>query len=62
MVLTTDAINFRYQGIAIALVALARNLGEPDLAVDVLDGLGLSLEDLEAAGADPRELDALRPA
>ena len=45
--------NYRLQGIALALGALARYQLEPDLTAMVLNSLGLTVKDLEAAGADP---------
>jgi len=33
---------------------------EPDLAAMVLESLGLSITDLEAAGAEPFDLEALQ--
>jgi hypothetical protein len=51
---------YRFQEIAVALGELARDQMEPDLAMMVLDKLGLSLSDLAEAGADPYDLDALR--
>jgi hypothetical protein len=39
--------------IAAALATLSREHMEPDLAAMVLDSLGLTVKDLEAAGADP---------
>jgi hypothetical protein len=53
--------NYRLQGIAAALGALAREHMQPDLAAMVLDSLGLTIADLKAAGADPSDLDALDP-
>jgi hypothetical protein len=52
--------NLRLQGIATACAVLARDHGEPDDAAMVLDSLGLTVADLEAAGADPYDLEALR--
>ena len=52
--------NYRLQGIAAALGALAREHMEPDLAAAVLDSLGLTVKDLEAAGADPYDLEPLK--
>jgi hypothetical protein len=50
----------RLQGIACALGELACAHVEPHLAHMVLDSLGLSIADLEAAGADSFDLDRLR--
>jgi hypothetical protein len=50
----------RLQGIAAALGELSRTHMEPDLAAMVLQSLGLSITDLEAAGADPYDLEALQ--
>jgi hypothetical protein len=50
----------RLQGIAAALGELSRTHMEPDLATMVLQSLGLSITDLEAAGADPYDLEALQ--
>jgi hypothetical protein len=49
----------RLQGIAAALGELARTHMEPDLAAMVLDSLGVTVAELEAAGADPYDLEAL---
>jgi hypothetical protein len=54
--------NLRLQGIAAALAELARAHMEPDLATMVLDSLGLTVADLQAAGADAHDLEALKPA
>jgi hypothetical protein len=51
--------NLRLQGIAAALGELASAHGEPDLAAMVLDSLGLSVADLQRAGADPHDLEHL---
>jgi hypothetical protein len=50
----------RLQGIAAALGELSRTHMEPDLVAMVLQSLGLSITDLEAAGADPYDLEALQ--
>jgi hypothetical protein len=50
----------RLQGIAAACAVLARDHGEPDDAAMVLDSLGLTIADLETAGADAYDLEALR--
>jgi hypothetical protein len=52
----------RYQGIAFALAELAGAHMEPDLAAMVLQSLGLSVADLEAAGADPYDLAEIKKA
>lgn len=52
--------NLRLQGIAVTLGTLARDHMEPDLAAMVLDSLGVTLADLEAAGADPYDLEPLK--
>jgi hypothetical protein len=52
--------NYRLQGIAAALGELSRNHMEPDLAAMVLDSLGLTVADLQAAGADPHDLEPLQ--
>jgi hypothetical protein len=52
--------NYRLQGIAAALGELARTHMEPDLAAMVLDSLGLTVNDLQAAGADPYDLEPLK--
>jgi hypothetical protein len=52
----------RYQGIAAALGELARAHMEPDLALMVLDSLGISLSDLKSAGADAYDQEALQDA
>ena len=51
--------NLRLQGVAAALGNLAGAQMEPDLAAIVLDSLGITVADLEAAGADPHDLDQL---
>jgi hypothetical protein len=51
---------YRLQGIAAALGALAREHMEPDLAAMVLDSLGLTIADLERAGADAYDLEPLK--
>ncbi|ARN82254.1 hypothetical protein MCBRY_001884 [Methylocystis bryophila] len=50
----------RLQGIACALGELAETHKEPALAKRVLASLGLTIEDLRAAGADPHDLTLLR--
>ena len=52
--------NLRLQGIAAALGKLARTHMEPDLALIVLDSLGLTIADLEAGGADAYDLEAIK--
>ena len=52
--------NLRLQGIAAALGELARTHMEPDLALIVLDSLGLTIADLEAEGADAYDLEAIK--
>ena len=52
--------NLRLQGIAAALGELARTHMEPDLALIVLDSLGLTIADLEAGGADAYDLEAIK--
>jgi hypothetical protein len=52
--------NYRLQGIAAALGALAREYMEPELAAMVLDSLDLTVADLETAGADPYDLEPLK--
>jgi hypothetical protein len=52
--------NLRLQGIAAALAVLARNHRQPDLAAMVLDSLGITLADLERAGADAYDLEPLQ--
>jgi hypothetical protein len=52
--------SYRLQGIAAALGALAREQMEPDLAAMVLDSLGLTIADLERAGADAYDLELLK--
>ena len=56
--ITGDA---RLQGIACALGELAETHGQPDLAKVVLQSLGLTIDDLRAAGADPHDLKLLLP-
>jgi hypothetical protein len=53
--------NLRLQGIAAACAVLARDHGEPDDAAMVLHSLGLTVADLVTAGADPLDLESLRP-
>jgi hypothetical protein len=48
--------NLRLQGIAAALGELAGEHREPDLAAMVLQSLGLTVADLEAAGATADDL------
>ena len=56
----TVQTSLRYQGIACALAALAATShSDPTILKDVLDGLGLDLDDLQRAGADPDDLLAL---
>lgn len=50
----------RLQGVAAALGELSRAHMEPDLALMVLHSLGLSVADLEAAGADPYDVEPLK--
>ncbi len=52
--------NARLQGIAAALGELAGPQMEPDLALGVLESLGLTLADLREAGADPYDLKLLK--
>lgn len=54
------ASRYRYQGIACALGELADAHLEPDLARGVLESLGLSIANLEAAGADGFDLERLQ--
>jgi hypothetical protein len=51
----------RLQGIACALGELAEAHMEPELAKMVLESLGVTLDDLRAAGADPHDLKLLSP-
>lgn len=51
----------RLQGIAAACAVLARDYGEPDDAATVLNHLGLTVAVLEAAGADPYDLEPSKP-
>jgi hypothetical protein len=53
--------NLRLQGIAAACAVLARDYGEPDDAATVLNHLGLTVAVLEAAGADPYDLEPSKP-
>jgi hypothetical protein len=55
-------VNLRLQGIAAALGELAGAHRESDLAAMVLDSLGLTVADLEAAGADAVDLEPLKSA
>ena len=48
------------QGIACALAVVARDLMEPDIARYALSHFGLTVSQLEIAGAAPHDLDALR--
>lgn len=52
--------NLRLQGIAGACAVLARDHGEPDDAAMVLHSLNITIADLEAAGADPYDLEPLK--
>jgi hypothetical protein len=52
--------NLRLQGIAAALGTLARDHMEPHLAAMVLSSLGVTVADLEAAAADPYDLEPLK--
>jgi hypothetical protein len=52
--------NLRLQGIAAALSTLARNHMKFDLAAMVHDSLGLTVADLEHAGADAYDLEPLQ--
>lgn len=54
------AASFRLQGIAAALGELSCTHMEPDLAHAVLSSLGLSVSDLEAAGADAYDMEPLK--
>jgi len=56
----TRVEKLRLQGIACALGELARAHMEPDLAQGVLESLGLSVADLEAAGAEPFDVEPLK--
>lgn len=49
----------RLQGIAAALAELSRTHMESDLAAMVLDSLGVTVNELRAAGADAYDLAAL---
>jgi hypothetical protein len=51
--------NLRYQGIAAALAELARAHMERDLALLVLESLGLSIADLKKAGADAYDIEVI---
>jgi hypothetical protein len=53
------AYNHRLQGIAAALGELAGAHMEPELAAMVLDSLGLTIPDLQRAGADAYDLEHL---
>jgi hypothetical protein len=53
--------NLRLQGIAAARGELARTHMVPDLALIVLDSLGLTIADPQAAGADAHDLEAIKP-
>lgn len=57
-----EQANYRYQGIAAALAELAGSHMEPGLAIAVLESLGVTMVELEAAGADPYDLDMLKGA
>ena len=48
-----------YCGFALALGAVARS-GKPEIAVDVMDGYGITISDLIAAGSDEYDLVPLR--
>ena len=49
-----------YQGIALAVAAVARDSDEPSVAANVLAGLGIDLADFVAAGVDPYDLKVIR--
>ena len=51
--------NARLQGIACALGKRADAHMEPDFAQMVLESLGITMKDLQAAGADPYDLKRL---
>mgnify|MGYP000847633839 FL=1 len=53
-------MNARLQGIACALANIARDQMEPDVAGFALQSFGLTVADLEAAGAEPDDLEPLR--
>jgi hypothetical protein len=49
-----------YQGFAAALGSLAREHGEPSVAVDIMRCNGVSLQDLKDAGVEEFDLKPLR--
>jgi hypothetical protein len=53
-------VNLRLQGIAAALGNLAGAQMQPDLAAIILDSLGVTVADLERAGADAYDLAPLQ--
>ena len=46
---------------AAALTTVAREHRQPDFATSILTEMGLSLDDLKAAGANPYDLEPLQP-
>jgi hypothetical protein len=58
--MTRQPADYRLQGIAAALGELADAHFERDLAKMVLESLGVSLRDLQLAGADAHDLTRLK--
>lgn len=56
----TDADKHFYQGFACALASLARGLGPPSMAIDIMNTNGITLADLEKAGVEEFDLKPLR--
>jgi len=50
----------RFQGIAVALAEAQRQHDEPQIVVDVLNGFGISIGDLEAAGVEEYDMAVIR--
>lgn len=57
---TNPFVNLRLQGVAPALAELAGTHLERDLAELVMLSLGITLDDLVNAGANPHELEKLK--
>lgn len=53
-------MQFRYQGVALALASLHRQHGEPNMVCDVMRSHGLILDDLKRAGVPEYDLYEIR--
>jgi hypothetical protein len=51
----------RLQGVAAAVAELADDLMEPELAWQVLDGMGVTFDDLQLADAGHYDLERIKP-